>query len=43
MQFTKPLVDVTEHLIHEFYANTTHIVKGTKVTKEHNLKVKFDQ
>lgn len=37
------MVDIKEHLIREFYANTEHIVKGTKVTKVRNLKFKFYQ
>lgn len=37
------MVDVKEHLVWDFYANTMHIVKGTNVTKVFNLKVKFYQ
>lgn len=36
-------MDVKEHLVRKFYANTTQIAKGTKVTKVRNLKAKFDQ
>lgn len=36
-------MDVKEHLVREFYANTTYIVKGIKVTKVYKLKVKFYQ
>lgn len=43
MKFIEELVEVKEHLFREVYANTTHIVKGTKVTKVLNRKVKFDQ
>lgn len=43
MQFIEPFVDVQEHLVREVYANIAHIVKGTKVTKVRNLKMKFDQ
>lgn len=42
MQFIDPLVDVQEHIVREFYANTNHIFEGTKVTKVRNLKMKFD-
>lgn len=37
------MVVVKEHLVQEFYTDTTHIVKGTNVTNVCNLKVKFDQ
>ncbi|XP_070045384.1 uncharacterized protein [Nicotiana tomentosiformis] len=33
MSFTEPLVDMQEHLVHEFYANISRILKGSKVTK----------
>lgn len=39
----KKLVDVNEHLVREFYANTAHVIKGTKATKVHNFKVISDQ
>nr|XP_016453907.1 PREDICTED: uncharacterized protein LOC107778209 [Nicotiana tabacum] len=43
IQFTEKLLDIKEHLVRKFYTNTKHIVKGTKVTKVSNLKIKFDQ
>lgn len=43
MLFTEKLVDVKENLVCAFNANTSHIHKGKKVTKVHNLEVKFDQ